>query len=257
MACERPGQPLMDPLSELTGRVAESGPAGVVFAFLVGLVLGVSPISLPSVPVVMAALAPGRVDEGGARTLRSMAETFPAALAFVLGMDGVLAVAGYLFVEVTVAMTRASLVLHLVAAAVLALLGVRLLTRRASLCDQAKPLPVRPVKAFFFGIGFAVGGCPACGPIAVGLGAAAALAGGPLFALLAIYAFVLGRTFVLLGSAALGSRLLPTGKSVPWRRLDVVVGTLFLLAAGYYLYRVGSGQVFTTMPGEPGNPYLP
>lgn len=247
----------MDPLAELTSRVAEAGPTGVLFGFLVGVVLGPSPISLPSVPVVVAALAPGRVDEEGSRTLRSLAETFPAALALVLGMDGVLAVAGYLFVEVTVAMTRASLVLHVVAALVLSVLGLRLLTRRASLCDQARPLPHRPIKAFFFGIGFAVGGCPACGPIAVGLGAAAALAGGPVFALLTIYAFVLGRTAVLLASAGLGSRLLPTGTAVPWRRLDVVVGVLFLLAGAYYVYRIVSGQVYTTMPGEPGNPYLP
>ncbi len=247
----------MDPLSELTSRVSAAGPAGVFVGFVVGIVLGLSPLSLPSVPVVMAALAPGRIDEGGARRLRPVAETFPATMAFVLGMDGVLALAGYLFVEVTVALTRASIVMHLVAAAVLTVLGLRLLTRRASLCDQARALPLRPVKAFFFGIGFAVGGCPACGPVAVGLGAAAALAGGPLFALLVIYAFVLGRTFVLLGSAVAGSRLLPTGKDVPWRRLDVVVGGLFLLAATYYLYRVGSGQVFTTLPGEPGNPFLP
>lgn len=247
----------MDPLAELTQRVSETGPLGVLFGFFVGVVLGLSPVSLPSVPVVMSAISPGRLDEGGNRRRRPVLESFPSVLAFVLGMDGVIAVAGYLFVEVIVALTRASIVLHLVAAAVLSLLGLRLLTRRATLCDQARSLPPNPIKAFFFGIGFAVGGCPACGPIAVGLGAAAALAGGPLLALLVIWAFVVGRTLVLLGTAAVGSRLLPAGASVPWRRLDVIVGVFFLAAGAYYLIRVLTGQVYTTLPGEPGNPFLP
>lgn len=247
----------MDPIVELTSRVADSGPAGVLFGFLVGMVLGLSPVSLPSVPVVVSALSPGELDERGARRLRPVVNAFPSVLAFVAGMDGVVAVAGFLFVEVTVGLVRASVVLHLVAAAVLTVLGLRLLLRRTSLCDRTHRLPPGPVKAFFFGIGFAVGGCPACGPIAVGVGAAAALTGGPLLALLAIYAFVLGRTIVLLATASLAGRLLPTGDSVPWRRLDVVVGGLFLAAAGYYLFRVLSGQVITSLPGEPGSPFLP
>lgn len=247
----------VDPLAELTQRVAESGPAGVAFAFLVGVVLGVSPVSLPSVPIVVATLSPGEVDDRGARRLRPVMDALPSVFAFVVGMDGVVAVAGYLFVEVTIALTRAAVVLHLVAAGVLGVLGVALLSRRTSLCKQARPLPPNPVKAFFFGIAFSVGGCPACGPIAIGLGAAAALAGGPLLAMLAIYAFVLGRTFVLLASASVGGRLLPTGGAVPWRRLDIVVGGLFLVAAGYYLVRLATGQVSTTLPGEPGNPFLP
>lgn len=247
----------VDPLADLTQRVAETGPLGIVFGFLVGVVLGLSPVSLPSVPVVMSALSPGRLDSKGERRVRPVLEAFPTVLAFVVGMDGVVAVAGFLFVEVVVALTRASLVLHLVAGAVLALLGLRLLTRRATLCDNARTLPPKPIKAFIFGIGFAVGGCPACGPIAVGLGAAAGLAGGPFLALPVIWAFIIGRTVVLLATAAVGSRLLPTGSSVPWRRLDVIVGVFFLAAAAYYVLRVVTGQVYTTLPGEPGNPFLP
>ena len=247
----------MDPLTDLTARIAESGTLGVLFGFLVGVVLTLSPVSFPSVPVVVSALAPGKLDEEGSRQRRPVFEAFPTVLAFVAGMDGVIAVAGFLFVEVTVGLARASIVLHLVAAAVLGLLGARLLLRRTSVCHQVRPLPPRPLKAFFFGIGFAVGGCPACGPIAVGVGAAAALTGGPFLALLTIYAFLLGRTLVLIGVASIGSRLLPTGSSVPWRRLDVVIGVLFLAAAGYYLYRLLTGQVYTSVPGEPGSPFLP
>lgn len=247
----------MDPLPDLTARIAESGIVGVLFGFLVGVVLTLSPVSFPSVPVVMSALAPGKPDEEGGRRRRPAFEAFPTVLAFVAGMDGVIAVAGFLFVEVTVGLARASIVLHLVAAAVLGVLGVRLLLRRTSVCHQVRPLPPKPLKAFFFGIAFAVGGCPACGPIAVGVGAAAALTGGPLLALLTVSAFVLGRTLVLLGVGSVGSRLLPTGTSVPWRRLDVVIGVLFLVGAGYYLFRVLSGAVYTSVPGEPGSPFLP
>jgi uncharacterized BrkB/YihY/UPF0761 family membrane protein len=82
--------------------------------------------------------------------------------------------------------------------------------------------------------------------------------GGPFYALLVLAAFVIGRAAVLLATAAVGARLLPTGTSmVPWRRLDLVVGALFLAAALYYLYRVLHGDVSTRLPGEPGSGLLP
>lgn len=36
------------------------------------------------------------------------------------------------------------------------------------------------------------------------------------------------------------------------RRLDAVVGGLFLAAGVYYLIVVATGQVTTVLPGEPG-----
>lgn len=96
-------------------------------------------------------------------------------------------------------------------------------------------------------------GCPARGPIAIGVGADAALVAGPRLAFGVVGAFVLD--VVLLLTAAAGARLPPSGtEDVPWRRLDVVVGALFLLVAAYYLYRVASGAVITQLPGEPGGP---
>lgn len=44
---------------------------------------------------------------------------------------------------------------------------------------------------------------------------------------------------------------------MPWRRLDVVVGWLFLAASAYYAYRLLSGGVSTRLPGEPGSGLLP
>ena len=61
----------------------------------------------------------------------------------------------------------------------------------------------------------------------------------------------------VLAIAAVGGRVLPTGRDVPWRRLDTIVGGLFLLAAAYYLARVLSGDVTTAVPGEPGSGVLP
>lgn len=173
-------------------------------------------------------------------------------------MDGVLAVAGYLFVQVTVLLARGAVALNLLAAVLLAALGLRLLLRRASLCDQARRLPPRPSEALAAGLLFAVSGCPGCAPIAIGVGSAAALVGPPVLALLTVAAFVAGRAAVLLVTAALGARLLPVGSDmVPWRRLDVLVGWLFLAASAYYAYRLLSGGVSTRLPGEPGSGLLP
>ncbi len=51
--------------------------------------------------------------------------TVLVVVAFVAGMDGVFALVGYLFVQVTVALTRASVALHVVAGALLLLAGAR------------------------------------------------------------------------------------------------------------------------------------
>lgn len=244
-------------ISRLTEQVANSGAAAPLFGFLVGLVLSFSPLALPSVPVVLATVSPGRLTADGVRERLPALSVMGSVFAFVVGMDGVVGLAGYAFVEVAPGLVRASVVLHLVAATVLAALGLRLLSRRTSLCHRATGLPANPIKAFAAGLAFSVGGCPACGTVAVGVGAAAAMAGGPLTALLALYAFVLARTVALLGIAAVGGRVLPTGRDVPWGRLDRIVGALFLIAAGYYVVRVLSGAVTTVVPGEPGSGVLP
>ena len=244
-------------ISQLTEQVANSGAAAPLFGFLVGLALSFSPLALPSVPVVLATVSPGRLTTDGARERVPVVSVMGSVFAFVVGMDGIVGLVGYAFVEVATGLIRASVVLHLVAAAVLAVLGLRLLSRRTSLCDRAAGLPANPIKAFAAGVAFSVGGCPACGTVAIGVGAAAALAGGPLTALLALYAFVLARTIALLAIAAVGGRLLPTGSDVPWHRLDTIVGVLFLIAAAYYVVRVLSGDVSAAVPGEPGSGVLP
>ncbi len=165
-------------------------------------------------------------------------------------MDGVLAVAGHLFVQMTVVAARGAVALNLLAAVLLAVLRLRLLLRRTSLCAQAKALAA--------GLLFAVSGCPGCAPIAIGVGSSAALTGGPVLALVIVAAFIAGRTAVLIAAAALGSRLLPaSGGALPWRRLDTVVGGLFLLAADYYAWRLLSGGVSTLLPVSQAAAFCP
>lgn len=239
----------------LIARIPDAAVLAPLIGFLAGALLSLSPVALPSIPVVVSALSPGTVSEAGQRQRRPLLPAFPAVLAFVAGMDGVLGIVGLTVVEVAELLTRAAVALHLFSAGLLAVLGLRLVLRRTSLCRRTASLPPQPSDAFLFGIVFAVTGCPACGPIAIGVGAAAALVGGPALAFGVVGAFVLGRAVVLLLTAAVGSRLLPEGTDmVPWRRLDVIVGALFLLAAAYYLYRVGTGAVVTRLPGEPGGP---
>jgi len=242
-----------DLVASLIGRISDGALLAPLFGLLAGALLSVAPISLPSVPVVISVLAPGTVTDTGQRERPRLLVALPTVVAFVAGMDGVLGLIGIAVVAVAELLIRGAIMLHLFSAALLAVLGLRLLLRRTSLCDRTKKLPPVPSEAFAFGIVFAVTGCPACGPIAIGVGSAAALVAGPAVAVGVIAAFVLGRAIVLLGTAALGARLLPTGTDVvPWRRLDVVVGALFLVAASYYVWRVVSGAVVTQLPGEPG-----
>lgn len=239
-------------LDSLLDQIPDAALLAPVLAMLAGALLTVSPIALPSIPVVVSAVAPGTVTDQGRRA-EPLLKSAPSVLAFVAGMDGMLGVFGAVIIELSDFLTRAGVVLHLTSAALLGILGLRLLLRRTSLCHRAGTLPPGPAEAFTFGVFFGVAGCPACAPIAIGVGAAAGIVAGPGIAMAVIVAFVLGRTAALLAIAAVGARLLPDTSDQPrWRRIDLVIGWIFLAIAAYYLYRVVSGAVVTALPGEPG-----
>lgn len=245
-------------INGLLERLSEASVVAPLVAFAVGSVLGLSPIAWPTVPAVLSFMAPGQMDSSGKRVALPWVRTFPVVLAFVVGMNGVVSLVGYVFVEVTVALARASVVLHVVSAALMGGVGLMLVTRRTSLCNRAYTLPPKPLQALAFGIVFSVSGCPGCISVALGVGAASAVIGGLGYALLIIGAFILGHTAVLLAAAGVGSRLLPRGTSaIPWNRLDLLVGLLFLAAAAYYVYRLANGEVLTKLPGERGSGLLP
>lgn len=252
-----PGEPI-DWLLESVSFETSVAPA---LAFLAGLVLTLSPISWPSIPAVMTVIAPalraGTVDAlppewGEEREPISRRRAALVVLGFVVGMDGVIATVGALAVSVTYLLVRGAVALSLLAAALLAVAGLRLVTRRASLCSRTLALPPDPLRAVSAGVLFAVVGCPGCAPVAIGVGGAAAASGSPVASMLAIVAFVLGRWVSLYTFAAAGGRVLGPLGGARWRRLDLVVGSLFLVGAAYYLLRVLLGAVETTVPGSAG-----
>ena len=246
--------PLARSIDALLVRLDGAAALGPVLGLGIGMLLGISPVALPSIPAVVTVLTPAQVgDEEHPARLPAL-RAVPVVGAFVLGMDGVIALAGYVFVELTVLLARASVVLHIVAAVGLGVAGLGLVTRRTSLCRRTRALPPNPRQAFTYGIGFAIGGCPGCAPVSLGVGVASAVVGGPLYALLVILAFVAGRTAVLLAAATAGARFIGSAdpSSPRWRRLDLAVGLVFLAAAAYYVFRVVSGTATTVLPGEPG-----
>jgi cytochrome c biogenesis protein CcdA len=247
-----------EPIEWLLGSVSFETWVAPVVALLAGLVLTLSPISWPSIPAVMTVLTPaaraGTVDGlspewGEDRQPLSRVRGALVVLGFVIGMDGVIATVGALAVSVTYLLIRGAVALSLIAALLLAVAGLRLVTRRASLCSRTVALPPDPLRAVSAGAVFAVVGCPGCAPIAIGVGGAAAASGSPVISMLAIAGFVLGRWLSLYSFAVAGGRLLGPLGAAKWRRLDLVVGGLFLVGALYYLLRVLLGEVETVVPG--------
>ncbi len=171
-------------------------------------------------------------------------------LGFVIGMDGVIAALSAAFLGVLVLLTRAAVVLTVVAIVVLTYAAVRLLLARSpAVCRRLDALPPDPLRAVSAGVAFSVSGCPGCAPIAAAVGTAAAAAG-PLVSMVVIAGFVLGRAATLYAAAAAGGRWLIPGDPRKARRVDVALAVVLLVSAAYYAYRLYDGQVFTTLPGE-------
>lgn len=143
-------------IDTLLVQLGDGAMAAPLLGLAIGFLLGLSPLDLPMVPAVLATASPGRIDEQGVRRRLPLLRVAPSIIAFTAGMNGVLGLVGYLFVTVTIALTRASVVLHLLAATVMGVLGLRLLLRRTSLCKRAQAIPPRPLAAFGYGIAFSV-----------------------------------------------------------------------------------------------------
>lgn len=168
-----------EPIEWLLESVSLETSVAPALAFGAGLVLTLSPISWPSIPAVMTVLTPaaragtddGLTPEWGEER-RPMGRWRGAlvVLGFVIGMDGVIATVGALAVSVTYLLVRGAVALSLLAALLLAVAGLRLVTRRASLCSRTLALPPDPLRAVSAGAVFAVVGCPGCAPVAIGVG---------------------------------------------------------------------------------------
>lgn len=251
----------LEPIEWLLARVSFETAAAPLLAVAAGVVLTVSPISWPSIPAVVTVVTPAMRNGTADALTPEFGEQPPAlgrgraalvVLGFVIGMDGVIATLGALFVSFAYLLTRAAIALSLLAAVLLAFAGIRLLTRRSSLCQRTLALPPDPLRAVSAGTAFAFVGCPGCAPIAIGVGGAAAASGSAVTATLAVMGFVVGRWLMLLAVAFAGGRVLGRTGAAAWRRLDVFVGVAFLVAAAYYVLRVLLGGVQTALPGTGG-----
>lgn len=234
-------------------RLAAGGPAAALFGLAAGVVLGLNPVALPALPAVAAVLSPRLERSAGTGT--PLLRAVPTVAAFVVGMDVPLAVLGYFFASVAVALTRASVVLGVITVVLLSAMGLWLLLRRRDFCARPQKLPLHPADALAYGVAFSVTACSGCAPLLIGLGSAVALVSGPQTAALVLVLYLVGRTGVLLATAALGSRLLlrPSGARV----LDVLVGVGLLAAAAYYSYLIATGRISSLLPGEEGSRVLP
>lgn len=240
----------------LVGLLDTAAP-GPLLGLLVGVLLGLSPLALPSIPAVMATVgASSATPDRGAGAV-PFGRTVPSIVAFTAGLNGVMGLLGYAFVSVTVLLARSAVVVHVVAAVTMVGVAGYLLTRRRSACARLRTIPFTPGAAFVYGVGFSVGGCPGCGPVALGVGSAAAALSGPAVGLVTVAAFIAGHAAVLVGAAWIGRRVTRPLTSTAWLRLDRLVGVLLLIAGSYYAFRVLSGEVTTMLPGEPGSGLLP
>lgn len=138
-------------------RIADGGWTAVAFGLAAGVILGLSPVALPALPAVAAVVSPTVQHAGG--SLRPPLRVVAAVSAFVIGMDVPLAVAGYFLSWLAVVLTRASVVLSLATATVLAVAGLWLLLARRDACTPHRAVPPRPADAFAYGVVFSVTAC--------------------------------------------------------------------------------------------------
>lgn len=223
------------------------GWAGLVGAFLAGLLSFASPCVLPLTPVYIAQMvgptvwdAPPEKRPDRSRLRRA---TFLTALAFVAGFALAFIALGATASELGSLLTVHAALLRRVGGVALVALGLYV-TGLLPLpwLDRTRRIPMRMGKpgyatAFLVGIIFALGWTPCVGPVLAGILALAAQSGtlsaGVL--LLAVYALGLGLPFLALGLAF--DRLAPLlARLRRWSRLIELLTGLLLMAMGVMIY---------------------
>lgn len=111
-------------------RVGQGGLWAAGVGLAAGAVLGLAPVALLALPAVAAVVSP-TLPTGAGRG-GAVARSVPRVAGFVVGMDAPLAAAGFFLSEVGTALVRASVVLALVTAVLLAAAGLWSLVRRGA-----------------------------------------------------------------------------------------------------------------------------
>jgi cytochrome c-type biogenesis protein len=217
-------------------------PLAFAVVALAGLIMSVTPSTLPLVPVVIGFVV-GRRGEPARPVTKTRA--LALSVAFVLGMATVDAAIGALFglLGYYVVMTISSYLdlTNLLIAALLVFLGLALLRKVRVPLPTARPRLRRADSlpaAYLLGIPFGLSVCPACTPLVLPVLGAAAATGVPWVAAALLFTFGLGRgvTVVVAGTAA--GALASVERSARWvPAVERIGGVLLLLAAVFFLYQ--------------------
>ncbi len=212
----------------------------LAFALVIfgGLLIGVSPGSLPLMGVVVGFASDEDAEVGRARGFR-------LALGFVLGIATVDAAIGGLFgalgFAVIAFLARYLALTNLVIAVMLLLIGLALLRKIRARFRLLRPVLKRaetPLGAYLLGVPFGLSTCPACTPLLLPVLGAAATTGSPAIgaALLFTFGIARGLPILIVGTAAGAVRSVTSmARWIP--AIERIAGIVLLTGAAYFLFR--------------------
>jgi cytochrome c biogenesis protein CcdA len=221
---------------------------GIPIAFVAGLFLGMSPLSLPITGTAAGLGISGAVGGRGAGV--KLVAAFGAGMILVYTAVGF--AAGQIDTVIDDYLRPYAGIGYLLIAALLLGLAGWLLYRPAAFCTAcAKPLKTSPtvLGAFLAGIPGGLVNCPACAAVVTGVAASAAQLGRPLYSGAVMFALGAGHIAVLVaGTWFVTRRWTPSAR---WRRLGQrSAAVLLILIAAYFLY-LGRLNGFDTGPRLP------
>lgn len=206
-------------------------------AFLAGLVMGFSPVSLPLLPVITGYVV---------GSVKSKSRAAILSLGFMLGITTVYVLLGIIFalsgelIEEVLRFIASRLSLwNLLIAALLFLLGLHMTAiLRLAIPSLTKPVMREagsPVGAYLLGIPFGLAACPSCTPFLLAVLVAAGATGRAWYggALLFTYSLGFGVPLLLVGTFAVAFKELKSiSKYVP--AIEKVGGVILLAASVYF-----------------------
>ncbi len=232
-------------ISEFGYLIADTSAYSLV-AFLVaglaGLIIGLSPSTLPMVPVIVGYVVGGDRKE---RVRKGKLRGLILASSFVLGMATVDAAIGALFgilgYYVVMTITGYLGITNLLIAGLLIFLGLALLRVIRLPLTLTRPVFRRTESvpgAFLLGIPFGLSVCPACSPLVLPILGAAAASGKPLIAAALMFTFGLGRGVVVVAAGVAAGALDMAGGTARWiPAVEKGGGVLLVLSGLFFLYQ--------------------
>lgn len=232
-------------ITQVGGWIADldpTSPTAFAAVAVAGLVMALTPSSLPLVPVIVGFVI-GRNDE----TLVQPSKWRGAILsiAFVLGMATVDATIGALFgilgYYVLTSISSYLGLANLFIALLLAFLGLALMRIVVVKLPAISPV-FRPAEsiggAYLLGIPFGLSVCPACSPLVLPILSIAATTGSPWIAAALLFVFGLGRGTLIIIAGAMAGNLKSLDSVSRWIPvIEKAGGVLLLIFSAYFLYQ--------------------